>query len=182
MAVCNEPQYAALRPAQIVPALADYGEFLTSESSFCCVLQDHQQDQRRRRARPRSNRLRCPGGVLMGPTGSGAQTSPTCPPAFWACAFTSTWWCSSGAARSSPGASSTDRTPWWVLDLISSAMGAATLEELGVLRSFSRPRAPTTPPTPRRCSPPPTTGRRPQQTICPGMQPEFALFRLMTLE
>ncbi len=40
LAVCNEPQYASLPPAQSVPALADQGEFLASESSFYRVLHD----------------------------------------------------------------------------------------------------------------------------------------------
>jgi transposase InsO family protein len=52
LAVCNEPPYASLPPAQIVPALADQGEFVASESSFYRVLHSHQQVQRRGRARP----------------------------------------------------------------------------------------------------------------------------------
>jgi putative transposase len=52
LAVCNQPQYAALPPAQIVPDLADQGKFLASESSFYRVLHAHQQVQRRGRARP----------------------------------------------------------------------------------------------------------------------------------
>jgi putative transposase len=50
--VCNQPQYASLPPAQIVPDLADQGVFLASESSFYRVLHAHQQVQRRGRARP----------------------------------------------------------------------------------------------------------------------------------
>jgi len=52
LAVYNQPQYAALPPAQIVPDLADQGEYLASESSFYRVLHEHQQVQRRGRARP----------------------------------------------------------------------------------------------------------------------------------
>ena len=52
LAVCNEPQYASMPPAQIVPDLADRGEYLASESSFYRVLHAHQQVQRRGRARP----------------------------------------------------------------------------------------------------------------------------------
>jgi len=52
LAVCNQPQYAALPPAQIVPDLADQGKFLASESSFYRVLHTHQQEQHRGRARP----------------------------------------------------------------------------------------------------------------------------------
>mgnify|MGYP006274708633 FL=1 len=52
LAVCNQPQYASLPPAQIVPDLADQGRYLASESSFYRVLHAHQQVQRRGRARP----------------------------------------------------------------------------------------------------------------------------------
>ena len=52
LAVCNQPQYAALPPAQIVPDLADQGRYLASESSLYRVLHAHQQVQRRGRARP----------------------------------------------------------------------------------------------------------------------------------
>jgi len=52
LTVCNEPPYASLPPAQIVPDLADQGEFLASESSFYRVLHTHQQVQHRGRARP----------------------------------------------------------------------------------------------------------------------------------
>ncbi len=115
LAVCNEPQYASLPPAQIVPALSDQGEFVASEISFYRVLHSHQQVRRRGRARPLRNRARCPGGVLMAPISSGAGTSPTCPRACGACGCTSTWWRTSGAARSSPGTFRTARTLSWPL-------------------------------------------------------------------
>ncbi|SEA98982.1 Homeodomain-like domain-containing protein [Lonsdalea quercina] len=38
VAVCNEPEYASLPPAQIVPCLADKGIYLASESTFYRVL------------------------------------------------------------------------------------------------------------------------------------------------
>lgn len=38
LAVANEPAYASLPPAQIVPRLADQGEYIASESSFYRVL------------------------------------------------------------------------------------------------------------------------------------------------
>ncbi len=38
---CNQPQYAALPPGQIVPALADQGLYVGSESSFYRVLHAH---------------------------------------------------------------------------------------------------------------------------------------------
>ncbi|MCX5944085.1 MAG: helix-turn-helix domain-containing protein, partial [Cyanobacteria bacterium] len=44
---CNQPEYAALPPGQIVPALADQGLFIGSESSLYRVL--HQAGQCHRR-------------------------------------------------------------------------------------------------------------------------------------
>ena len=49
---CNQPQYAALPPGQIVPDLADQGSYLASESSFYRVLHAHGQAHRRGRGRP----------------------------------------------------------------------------------------------------------------------------------
>ena len=46
---CNQPQYAALPPSQIVPDLADQGIFIGSESSFYRVLHEHDQVHRRGR-------------------------------------------------------------------------------------------------------------------------------------
>ena len=63
---CNQPEYASLPPGQIVPALADQGLFIGSESSFYRVLHQAGQCHRRGRARlpqkPRSvPRLRADG-------------------------------------------------------------------------------------------------------------------------
>lgn len=49
---CNEPEFAALPPGQIVPILADRGVYIGSERSFYRVLHDHGQAHRRGRARP----------------------------------------------------------------------------------------------------------------------------------
>jgi len=49
---CNQPQYAALPPGQIVPVLSDQGLYIGSESSFYRVLHSHGQVHRRGRARP----------------------------------------------------------------------------------------------------------------------------------
>jgi transposase InsO family protein len=49
---CNQAEYASLPPGQIVPALADQGLYIGSESSFYRVLRDHGQVHRRGRARP----------------------------------------------------------------------------------------------------------------------------------
>ncbi|APD48734.1 IS3 family transposase [Synechococcus sp. SynAce01] len=67
---CNQPEYASLPPGQIVPALADQGLYIGSESSFYRILHQAGQCHRRGRARlpqePRSvPRLRadCPNEV-----------------------------------------------------------------------------------------------------------------------
>ena len=52
VAVANEPRFADTPPARIVPALADEGVYLASESSFPRVLRAHGQMNRRGRARP----------------------------------------------------------------------------------------------------------------------------------
>jgi hypothetical protein len=49
---CNEPEFAALPPGQIVPILADRGLFIGSERSFYRVLHAHGQANRLGRARP----------------------------------------------------------------------------------------------------------------------------------
>ena len=48
---CNQPEYAALPPGQIVPALSDQNLFIGSESSFYRVLHQAGQCHRRGRAR-----------------------------------------------------------------------------------------------------------------------------------
>ena len=49
---CNEPEFAALPPGQFVPVLADRGLHIGSERSFYQVLLAHGQAHRRGRARP----------------------------------------------------------------------------------------------------------------------------------
>lgn len=49
-ALCHEPQFASLPPGQIVPKLADRGEYIASESSFYRVLQAAGQLHHRGRA------------------------------------------------------------------------------------------------------------------------------------
>lgn len=57
LAVANEPRFADQPPARIVPALADEGVYLASESSFQRVLRAHGQNTHRGRARvPRPSR------------------------------------------------------------------------------------------------------------------------------
>ena len=50
--IANEPRFAALPPARIVPMLADEGVYLASESTFARILRDHGQSVRRGREKP----------------------------------------------------------------------------------------------------------------------------------
>ena len=55
--VANEPRFADLPPARIVPMLADEGTYLASESTFARILREHGQAQHRGRAKaPRRTR------------------------------------------------------------------------------------------------------------------------------
>ena len=55
--VANEPRFAALPPARIVPTLADDGVYLASESTFARVLREHGQTAHRGRAKaPKATR------------------------------------------------------------------------------------------------------------------------------
>jgi transposase InsO family protein len=57
LSVANEPRFAAVPPARIVPVLADEGVYLASESSFARVLREHGQTQHRGRAKaPKASR------------------------------------------------------------------------------------------------------------------------------
>ena len=51
LAVANEPRFAALPPARIVPILADENVYIASESSFQRVLRAHGQSRHRGRCR-----------------------------------------------------------------------------------------------------------------------------------
>ena len=57
LAVANEPRFASVPPARIVPMLADEGVYLGSESSMARVLREHGQSARRGRAKaPKTSR------------------------------------------------------------------------------------------------------------------------------
>ena len=57
LSVANEPRFAAVPPARIVPMLADEGVYLASESTFARVLKAHGQNTHRGRAKaPRKSR------------------------------------------------------------------------------------------------------------------------------
>lgn len=53
--VANEPRFADMQPARIVPMLADEGVYIASESTFARVLREHGQMTRRGRARTPSS-------------------------------------------------------------------------------------------------------------------------------
>ncbi len=50
--ICNSEAFASLPPSQIVPKLADQGQYLASESSFYRILRNGGQQHHRGRARP----------------------------------------------------------------------------------------------------------------------------------
>lgn len=52
LATCHEPAYASLPPGQIVPRLADQGQYLASESTFYRILHQAQEQHPRGRSRP----------------------------------------------------------------------------------------------------------------------------------
>ncbi len=57
LAVANEPRFASVPPARIVPMLADEGVYLGSESSMARVLREHGQNAHRGRAKaPKATR------------------------------------------------------------------------------------------------------------------------------
>lgn len=57
LSVANEPRFASVPPARIVPMLADEGVYLGSESSMARVLKAHGQNARRGRAKaPKASR------------------------------------------------------------------------------------------------------------------------------
>jgi len=92
---------------------ADQGEYLTSESSFCRVLHEHQQVQRCGRPGRSISPDPSPGCVRMDPINSGAWTSPAYPRACVASGCTSIWLSMAEVARSWPGTSLTARIPSW---------------------------------------------------------------------
>jgi putative transposase len=70
--VCHQPEFASRTPMEIVPELADRGEYLGSERTFYRVLRAHRQLARRGRARapkprrpPATHCARAPGEVWV---------------------------------------------------------------------------------------------------------------------
>ena len=70
LAVANEPRFAAVPPARIVPMLADDGIYLASESTFSRVLTAHGQTSHRGRAQaPKAGRPPPPQHATRQPQG-----------------------------------------------------------------------------------------------------------------
>ena len=67
LAVANEPRFAAVPPARIVPMLADEGIYLASESSFSRVLKAHGQAAHRGRAKAPKQRRPPPTPIATAP-------------------------------------------------------------------------------------------------------------------
>lgn len=65
--ICNCAEYASLPPSQIVPSLADQGEYIASESSFYRVLREADQVKRRGKARVSRNIEKPQGYCAEGP-------------------------------------------------------------------------------------------------------------------
>ncbi len=58
--IANSPPFASMPPSQIVPALADQGLYLASESSFYRLLREADQLARRGKAKPPTRRRPAP--------------------------------------------------------------------------------------------------------------------------
>jgi len=65
--VANEPEYADLPPSKIVPKLADKGIYLASESTYYRVLKDANQLSHRQKARPTRQRKKPRALTATGP-------------------------------------------------------------------------------------------------------------------
>jgi len=164
---CNEPEFAALPPGQIVPILADRGRYIGSERSIYRVLHAYGQAHRRGRARPPQEprpvpRLRADGPKQL--WSWDITYLPTTVRGVWLYLYLviDVWsrkvvaW--DVAEREDPATAANLVSRACLRERISNrrqhplilhadngnAMRAATLEcrleELGVLRSFSRPR------------------------------------------
>jgi transposase InsO family protein len=164
---CNQPEFAALPPGQIVPILADRGLYIGSERSFYRVLHAHGQAHRRGRARPPQEPRPVPRLEARGPNQLWSWDITYLPTSVWGVwlylyLVIDVWsrkvvaWDVAeredaqiaadlvGRACLRERISRGRRQPLILHADNGNAMRAATLEsrleELGVLRSFSRPR------------------------------------------
>ena len=67
LTVCNQVEFQSLPPSQIVPRLADKGEYVASESSFYRVLREADQVHRRGRSNPPRTVSKPEGFLATGP-------------------------------------------------------------------------------------------------------------------
>jgi len=67
LSACHQPEYKSLPPSQIVPRLADNGEYIASESSFYRVLREADQVHRRGRSNPPRTVPKPKGFLATGP-------------------------------------------------------------------------------------------------------------------
>lgn len=65
--LANTPEYANLPPCQIVPKLADTGVYIASESSFYRVLNEHNQLKHRNKSKPARNIIKPKAFIATGP-------------------------------------------------------------------------------------------------------------------
>ncbi|WP_259386273.1 IS3 family transposase [Pseudoalteromonas sp. MSK9-3] len=65
--ISNQEEYANLGPSQIVPMLADSGQYIASESSFYRVLKANDQLTHRGKAKPKNSRVKPRGYTATGP-------------------------------------------------------------------------------------------------------------------
>ncbi len=72
LAVCHEPRFDSLPPAQIVPVLADEGRYIASESTFYRILRRYGEVSHRGHRKAG----RCRPGRQQRPTRCGRGTSP----------------------------------------------------------------------------------------------------------
>jgi len=56
LAIIHQPEFKSLPPSQIVPALADQGKYIASESSFYRIMNKHNQQQHRGRSKQRTSK------------------------------------------------------------------------------------------------------------------------------
>ena len=86
---CNSKEFSSLPPSQIVPKLADQGQYLASESSFYRILRADGQQHHRGRAKPQSGANHRPAIWPVRHVRSGPGTSRGCPGRWQACSSTS---------------------------------------------------------------------------------------------
>lgn len=67
LAVCHKQAYASLPPSQIVPALADQGRYIASESTFYRILREEDEQHHRGRSQPPQQRKAPTSHVATGP-------------------------------------------------------------------------------------------------------------------